>query len=93
MKAAQDPSAAVIDLDGAQQIPQDILFIAFPEFLRSSGTFLLHKVLTRPNIFDYVVDTAFVYTSYSKISECIKLSLGSGFSGKNWQLFDVTFQT
>ena len=52
-----DPTEAIIDLDGAQQIPQVIVFIAFPEFLRSSRTFFLHKVLTRPNIFDYVVDS------------------------------------
>ena len=74
----------IIDLDGAQQIPQVIVFIAFPEFLRFSGAFFLHKVLTRPNIFDYVVDSAFVYTSCGKMPECIKLSLGSSFSGKNW---------
>ena len=84
LKVALDPSAAIIDLDEAQQISQDILFIAFPEFLRSSATFLLHKVLTRPNIFDYIVDTAFVYTFYGKMPECIKLSFGSSFSSKNW---------
>ena len=65
-----------MDLDGAQQIPQVIVFIVFPEFLRSFGAFFLHKVLTRPNIFDYVADSAFVYTSCGKMPECIKLSLG-----------------
>ena len=62
-------------MDGAQ-IHDDVLFIAFLEFGRSSGTFHLYKVSTRPTIFVYVVDAAFVYTFQSEMPETIKLSLG-----------------
>ena len=50
----------VIDLDGAQQISHEVLLTTFYEVLRSSGLFLLYKVLSRPNILAYVIDTAFV---------------------------------
>ena len=35
----------------------------------------------------------FEHTSYGKMLESIRLSLGSGFPGKNWQLFNASFQT
>ena len=60
LEVAWDPSSAVFDLDGAQQIPQDVLFIAFPEFLRKTGKFLLHKALTRPNLLWKKTHSAFV---------------------------------
>ena len=56
--------------------------LEFLEFLRSSCTFVLNKVLTRPRIFHYVKDTAFVYTSHDKIPESVKLSLGLDFSSE-----------
>ncbi len=56
-----------MDSDGTHQIPQNVFVIAFPEFRRLSGTFLLHKLLTRPKIFDYVKDTVLVHTFRSKM--------------------------
>ena len=35
----------------------------------------------------------FVHTAYGKMLKSIRLSLGFGFSGKNWQLFNSSFQT
>ena len=59
----------------------------------ASRLFFLNELLTRPNIFDYAIKNDFLHFSFSKILESIKSSLGLGLSGKNWQLFNASFQT